>query len=472
MSKKNTIVPFFSRRIDIKLGLNNLGIRNAAENLFTTLLPGLNNVSSRIRYYSFYCWIIRHFYDGRSKASDKEFNTYIRHAEYLLALIHSFVNQSQGIPGRLFTDKIIFEQPHAEAYSISQGTDRQPSYWANPGGIFRQYYSVSLFESGLIASNNANLNLYNITKDSSGQFITGEQMADSFAESIGAEAEQEFLSCIEDDEVTPNQLRRLREPFYMRNVNSKPLECELLTRLLLQKDAPARETVLTAYRQQTLRYYLRFVTTQPADLSGQGFARWMYDHYLAGDFTDDTAAGWYDYYLNDQWQYLVTIIFSRLLDDLKAYGTWMPIEQLRWKVAEEMLGGQTIHDILQLVHVNKERLQQVDDIFHLPGRNFSNFSRFVLSNSQLTEMQFAEKFVDEQLIYQHYIVSFQKQQATGLASQKFILENDRLLYVGDYGATHTSPRIDTVRGFLEDLGLIANGALTPAGEKLLNTAAA
>ena len=47
--KTNThIVPFFNKTADLKVGLNQLGLRNASEALFTSLLPGLNNVSNRI----------------------------------------------------------------------------------------------------------------------------------------------------------------------------------------------------------------------------------------------------------------------------------------------------------------------------------------------------------------------------------------------------------------------------------------
>ena len=69
--KTNThIVPFFNKTADLKVGLNQLGLRNASEALFTSLLPGLNNVSNRIRYYSFYCWLIGEFYKNRESFAE------------------------------------------------------------------------------------------------------------------------------------------------------------------------------------------------------------------------------------------------------------------------------------------------------------------------------------------------------------------------------------------------------------------
>ena len=63
-------VPFFNKTADLKAGLNQLGLRNASEVLYTSLLPGLNNVSNRTRYYSFYCWLIGEFYINRESFAE------------------------------------------------------------------------------------------------------------------------------------------------------------------------------------------------------------------------------------------------------------------------------------------------------------------------------------------------------------------------------------------------------------------
>ncbi len=52
-----SIAPFFSERMTFIRGLDPLGLQNTSDATFTLLLPGLNNVTGRIRYYSFYCWL-------------------------------------------------------------------------------------------------------------------------------------------------------------------------------------------------------------------------------------------------------------------------------------------------------------------------------------------------------------------------------------------------------------------------------
>ena len=48
--------PEWTERID-KRGLDPLGMQNAGVALYQALVPGISNVTLRIRYYGFYCWV-------------------------------------------------------------------------------------------------------------------------------------------------------------------------------------------------------------------------------------------------------------------------------------------------------------------------------------------------------------------------------------------------------------------------------
>lgn len=76
--------PFMGDNKTLSVGLNPLGIRTASEQLFTTLLPGLNVVTLRIRYYSFYCWLLKRFYAQRSKATLADLRRHLRQSELLI----------------------------------------------------------------------------------------------------------------------------------------------------------------------------------------------------------------------------------------------------------------------------------------------------------------------------------------------------------------------------------------------------
>ena len=42
-----------------KSGLDPLGVQNSSINLYQRFLPGISNVTLRIRYYGFYAWLAR-----------------------------------------------------------------------------------------------------------------------------------------------------------------------------------------------------------------------------------------------------------------------------------------------------------------------------------------------------------------------------------------------------------------------------
>ena len=183
-SKTTHVAPYWGKSSDLKPGLNQLGIRNVSEYMFTTLLPGLNNVSQRIRYYSFYCWILTEFYKGKEKASEKEFQVFLRRCELLMAMICSWRDDTTGIPGINYA--ISLRDFETSPYSLQKGIYKEDgttrgSYWANPGGIFRQYYSASLEEIAIIGLN-ANGNFYNATNDEG--IVNGRILGDAFASSL------------------------------------------------------------------------------------------------------------------------------------------------------------------------------------------------------------------------------------------------------------------------------------------------
>ena len=138
MKANEAIIPFFNKTPELVAGLNQLGMRNQAEVLFTSLLPGLNNVSNRVRYYSFYCWLIREFYKDKEQVLESEFNQFIRKAEYLLALVHTKGEGVQGIPG--ITYALNKRHNSAEPYLLDEGIynsvgKTDGTYWKNTGGV-------------------------------------------------------------------------------------------------------------------------------------------------------------------------------------------------------------------------------------------------------------------------------------------------------------------------------------------------
>ena len=486
------IAPYWNSSTNLKMGLNQLGIRNVAEQMFARLLPGLNNVSSRIRYYSFYCWLIQHFYKDKDYVNEKDFNPYLRRAELLLAFINGTKDNSQGIPGINYVLQQF--QDNIEFISLKEGAKNSDgSYWANPGGIFRQYYSASLEEIGLIGVNVNSSQIYNITRNDG--FVNGEILAESFASSVGDDGRL-FLNLLTQDDVNVEELRKLNDSFSMKLMPDTSHERNILQRLLLQKDQPASDS-LTFHRHNTIKYVLEYLYINNVSLDAIGFSKHMYLEYHRGQ-KDLTTWGWYAYFLDDNWQYQLTRLFHSVLLIIKnSKDLWTPIENVLENISNSIINDMGIeastplNELLSMISLSnnntvtdavnnllwyyKENVSMIDESvqhyheINVEYETFFDFMRKVTNNLQNSTSTFIKQLVTEDVIYRHYSVSFRKMLQTGLATQKFSIESGCLRFIDDWDTSHTSPRIDTLRNFLIDLRLInIDGKVSPLGVELLS----
>ena len=504
MKANEAIIPFFNKTPELVAGLNQLGMRNQAEVLFTSLLPGLNNVSNRVRYYSFYCWLIREFYTDKEQVLESEFNQFIRKAEYLLALVHTKGDGVQGIPG--ITYALNKRHTSSEPYLLEEGIynsvgKTDGTYWKNTGGVLRQYYSSSLKDISILGENNSNASILNISKE--GDFIFGERLASAFQNSVNSDG-QKFISLVKKGSVSSEELDQLYNAFNMRHFDSED-EKALIIDMLLQKDYPNREYRPESYRRSTIKYYLQYLKTHTSDkISDIDFAKYMYTRFLEDKSSDACILGWYRYFLNEEWQYNSSEIFCLLLDILAKDGNWYEV-----KNASEIASSKILESLgISQERTVKEVCAKINDIAipdtpkttalaakgfigllnrYVENRNireratFDYFQKFPRAEQEdfLTLMdnidasinmpigEWLEKFITKEIIHRHHEVSQRKYLQTGVASQKFIYEYGHIRFLKETETTHTAPRISTLNDFLSDLKIIKNDALTAEGEELL-----
>ena len=70
-----------------KNGLDPLGMQNSSVNLYQTFLPGISNVTLRMRYYGLYAWLCRAYAKKVGDTDPETWKRYIRRTEALYALI-------------------------------------------------------------------------------------------------------------------------------------------------------------------------------------------------------------------------------------------------------------------------------------------------------------------------------------------------------------------------------------------------
>ena len=503
MKPNEHIAPFLAQPVNLKVGLNHLGYRNAAEDLFTTLLPGLNNVTARIRYYSFYCWLLDKFFEGREEPTIREYQRFVRYSEYLLAILHAGLDDAGGIPGIDYALTIMQDKPDVVdllAGAFKNDGSTRGTYWANKGGVLVQYYGNSLRDIGITVPNIKHPELSDISKE--GTNITGKTLASAFEESVGAEASALFLDCVQKGKVTRDERKVLRAPFTMKNMIANDQERALLTELLLQEDYPGRGE--RTYRRDTIRLFLEYYNDGTQNYKDDlGFPKFLYERYLNGEVDSSCIMGWYCFYLNDLWQYNASVILERILDILQKdkVGRWVKLDILTNEIADEVTSrfdaenkslfevladlkaptgkdnigriGSAIYQILKYHTDNATAWPKSEDLAkgfgYSDANDFRAASIFIDTHKEMSFREFVKYFIESRIIYRHYNVSLRKFYQTGIASHKFMLEDGYIRHLKDTvtTVTHTSPRLVTLKGFLSDLGLIVGNEITPEGKDTL-----
>ena len=105
-------LPEWNKPGTYSMGRDPLGMQAASVRLYTELVPGITNVTNRIRYYSFYCWVIREFEKIEHTDDEEKWKKFIRRAEaaYVLSCVAFSDDDSGGMAGsdwaRLYANKL------------------------------------------------------------------------------------------------------------------------------------------------------------------------------------------------------------------------------------------------------------------------------------------------------------------------------------------------------------------------------
>lgn len=95
---EDIIEPYWAEYSNEASGRDPLAIQNSSVVIYAKMIVGITNVTNRIRYNGFYCWIFEKILKNSPvKNSEKEQIRYSRRAELLLAYI--MVNQYPDVTG-------------------------------------------------------------------------------------------------------------------------------------------------------------------------------------------------------------------------------------------------------------------------------------------------------------------------------------------------------------------------------------
>jgi hypothetical protein len=517
-------VPFFGDKMSFITGLDPLGIQNPSTQTYSYLLPGLNNVTGHIRYYSFYCWLLSEYAKKIESTDPKEQKKFIRRAEYIVALL-SVRAGIPGISGSLYASNRFKEG--LQEFDLENGTYNSDgstinTYWQYSFGIFGQYYLGSLRQIGLIEEpineKGEFLGIYRRTARKE-DIISGEDLAHAFDQNIDPTRKSLFFNCIKKGSVKWSELNTLMKDLNLAKIDKDTQECKLLIELLTDKDEPyVISKNPSSMRKETLIHLLKYAKQKSNSLEQRLFTIYAYD--AKGYFnnnSDNCLTGWYYYQLNEYWQVACTAVFNGCLGFLeKQKGPgWMPLHELiedcTKSVIEYLIKNKYIKsakdplasipgsiknnekdlydDIIKsrmidriangllmiwlLYDSNKNSLGNLRIYTNERGIGENQdvltfYSDFVDHIDRQTVSQYISEFLLHHIISRHQYVAYRKMGSGTQSTQKFILEDNYIRQIGNFGPTYTSPRIGNMIAYLHDLNLLTDAnTLTVSGNELL-----
>ena len=530
LQKGKSIFPFWGASINLITGLDPLGLQTTSEATYAAMLPGLSNLTNRLRYYGFYCWLLDFYFKREKKGNSTEQYRFIRRAELMIAVIMQ--SQRKGvlqITGSNFASNLL-NTLEGNYFDLAQGADQDDTandvYWKYPSGAFGQYYYGAMQALSLIvaAVNEDGDVIYNISQPHPRQKVSGKQLADGFETSLTQPIKDLFYNNIKKGRLNNSDIPKLINYFAIDIIDSKSDEWQLYVDMLLDKDEPSQEIEehFTYHRRETIISLLNLAAQNKKDYNWYDFLLKCYHNKLgiSSKPETDTNIGWYCYQLNEYWQFSCGTIFWSMLQHLYEFqqDQYLPdfITNLSSTISKEICkelkqsaqATMKISKILTLIPDRTDEEEIKNEIASTPSKNsvFAAKNGFILllqlfkknkeqllplkefmSRRQIirdgnmadglltihaaendTLQEFIEQFILRKIIYRHQMVALRKMGNGSQATYKFFIEEQYIRFIDTFPPRNTSPRMNALRNIMFDLQVInEKSILTPVYKQLL-----
>jgi len=291
------IEPFWSEYSSEASGRDPLAIQNSSVVIYAKMIVGITNVTNRIRYTGFYCWLLDTIaHKITKKNSLVEQIRYIRRAELLIAnmMVHEF-QLVTGISGTNFAARN--KEP---LINLIAGADwdtkisSQSLYWKFKFGVFGQYYSGVVRDLNLInhPDEQVDLKIYTLT-------AKGKDLAKAFGNNISENEKALFWKSIYSGIIPETDLSKLKS-FALHIIPPNTDESQLYETIMLSNDD--RNLEPTFNRRDTIRMLLQLLKDKNEGVENlpTEFLRNNYlKHITQNQLKNDTATSWYLFEINE-----------------------------------------------------------------------------------------------------------------------------------------------------------------------------
>ncbi len=505
--------PFWTTSPSEASGRDPLAIQNSSVVIYTNMVVGITNVTNRVRYMGFYCWLFDVIaYKTEKTNSRKEQQLYLRRAELLLAYLYVYIEEFKGVTGISGTN---FALTHtANKLRLDKGADKVKGatglYWKFGMGVFGQYYSGAMRDLDLITHPQEEIQIYVPTDK-------GIQLAQAYNQNISKSAKDIFLKSIFSGSIDSEQIQEL-SAFALHKIPVKSEEQKQYKDLLLSADYPSYN--YSFHRRETIHMLLNLLKDKPEGievLMGE-FLRVNYEkHKGVTELENNTAAAWYIYEINEllhvsfehfhaAFQYSIDKSPSSMTDSInqlievtskefgehntKSIGELTEIENTNktYQYFLEMLAAYRSGDwgiclsnaIRTILSVYKQCQSQNEAIYKISTHPENNYARpgyalemmqqLVESKLQLSVEEYCKQIL-LLAINQHMFSSYQKSRIGQGLVHNYMIEDNMAWRLRDTSPGRTSPRLQNMIQYLCDIGLIVKEndkyLITEAGLKAI-----
>lgn len=498
--------PEWTERID-KRGLDPLGMQNAGVALYQSLVPGISNVTLRIRYYGLYCWVSDAYAREKGSTDFAEWRSWVRRAEALFALVASYHGGEGGVGGVEWADRrLSLEESEIDFTQAASNDTNVTRYLRQSLGVFGGAYYSQMVELGLFVEGD-----HGIQRASNG---LGLAAAQAFREAIGDEVEALLIECIKSAKVTPSILDELW-PILPSQILENSDELAIYDQLLFMTGAEATtgdlsrtaslKLVLATSKAiagrpdpMTVRWHLFSTPTFGDNDLDRQRVRW--EAYHCHDFMQIAAAAFLEWALaligeQDAGLTLAEIrgeIWERLGSDESADERWSAFQHRLGNEAFDYLGTWSnltgrrgtpeakAWDAISTLAALFERMASDERLSEVMRRELpiSGNARSIVTEMNWFSSRADEPvrdlistYVIERVVLRHSWVAMQKLRRQKDYTFLFEVRDGRLLRRNGYAPVATTPRLNPAIQFLVDVGLVDDDGLTERAAKLLGGAA-
>jgi hypothetical protein len=489
-------------------GRDALGIQNSSVALYSILLPGITNVSERIRYFGFNCWLLKQYHDLDIDKESKEHQyNFIRRGELVISFLMQHMHPDYGsVPGKAFAGDF-YEQLKKEGHiSIGNGANlgmglfdnnsNKRLYWKNTSGAFGQYFygAMSLFD---LTKYEKNGKYFHLTEK-------GQQFASIMEETYALEEQKLLLSIIKSESLSYDQLDQLAS-FDISAITENSTEWNFYIDSLFGKDFIDRELF---QRRATLCDYLHISNIDQSINKHYITPEYYFKNPLNVDFSIDSASlGWFIYYSQETIHYALESIFDAMLTLMRSevYRIDQFIDHVCTEFLSEYPQSIMLSDYMSTIKTHPidilEELKKYykdgiwskvylssfdlilsvysytesyrDDVnkylehHNISGKRGSLIEMITLINkNEATDIHSFFRSLITQLLNDHQMIAFDKMGNGHVQVHKFIIEHNHLFHIANITPRFTTPRLNSARLFLEDLSLLDRDTNSPTNKGL------